>query len=53
MDIKQLCKYFNRKEIKKIGDNRFRQYKSLINGKVIIFSEGVEWLCKNVLNKNI
>ena len=57
MDIKQLCKYFDRKEItirkaiKKICDNGFEKYKFLIKNKVVISSKGVEWLCKNVFKK--
>lgn len=57
MDIKQLCKYFDRKEItirkaiKKMGDNGFGEHKFLINNKVVISSKGVEWLCKNVFKK--
>ncbi len=57
MDIKQLCKYFDRKEItirksiKKMCDNGFENYKILINNKVVIFSNGVEWLCKNVFKQ--
>lgn len=57
MDIKLLCKHFNRKEItirkaiKKMCDSGFGQYKFLINNKVVIFSKGVEWLCKNVFKK--
>lgn len=57
MDIKQLCKYFDRKEItirktiKKMCDNGFGQYKFLINDKVVISSKGVEWLSKNVFKK--
>lgn len=57
MDIKRLCKYFNRKEItirkaiKKMCDNGFGQYKFLINGKVVISSKGIEWLSKNVFKK--
>ena len=57
MDIKQLCKYFDRKEItirkaiKKMCDNEFENYKILISGKVVISSKGVEWLCKNVFKK--
>lgn len=57
MDIKQLCKYFNRKEItirkaiKKMCDNGFEQYKFLVDGKVVIFSKGVEWICKNVFKQ--
>ena len=57
MDIKQLCKYFDRKEItirkaiKKMCDNGFGKYKFLINNKVFISSKGVEWLCKNVFKQ--
>ena len=57
MDIKQLCKYFDRKEItirkaiKRMGDNGFGEHKFLINNKVVISSKGVEWLCKNVFKK--
>ena len=57
MDIKQLCNYFNRKEntirkaIKKMCDNGFEQYKFLADGKVVISSIGVEWICKNVFKQ--
>ena len=57
MDIKQLCKYFDRKEItirkaiKKMGDNGLGQYKFLIKDKVVISGKGVEWLCKNVFKQ--
>ena len=57
MDIKQLCKYFDRKEItirkaiKKMCDNGFVQYKFLINNKVVISCKGVEWICKNVFKQ--
>ena len=57
MDIKQLCNYFNRKDItvrkaiKKICDSGFERYKFLINNKVIISKEGVEWICKNVFKQ--
>ena len=57
MSIKQLCKYFDRKEItirkaiKKMCDNGFGQYKFLNNNKVIISREGVEWLSKNVFKE--
>lgn len=57
MDRKQLCKYFNRKEItirkaiKKMCDNGFEQYKFLIKDKVVISAKGVEWLSKNVFKK--
>ena len=57
MDIEQLCKYFNRKEItirkaiKKMCDTGFREYKFLFYNKVVIFCKGVEWLCKNVFKK--
>ena len=57
MDIKQLCKYFNREEItirkaiNKMCDNGFEQYKFLVDGKVIISSKCVEWICKNVFKQ--
>ena len=57
MDIKQLCKYFDKKEItirkaiKKMCDNRFGQYKFLIKDKVLISGKGVKWLSKNVFKK--
>lgn len=57
MDIKQLCKYFDRKEItirkaiKRMCDNGLGKYKFLINNKVVISSKGVEWLCKNVFKQ--
>ena len=57
MDIKQLCKYFDRKEItirkaiKKMRDNGLEKYKFLINNKVVISSNGIEWLCKNVFKQ--
>lgn len=57
MNIKQLCKYFNRKDItvrkaiKKLCDCGLSEYKFLINNKVIISKRGVEWLCKNVFKQ--
>lgn len=57
MEIKQLCEYFNgkditvRKAIKKMCDSGFENYKYLINNKVVIASKGVEWLCKNVFKQ--
>lgn len=57
MDIKQLCKYFNRKDItvrkaiKKMCDSGFGEYKYLINNKVVICKEGVEWICKNIFKQ--
>lgn len=57
MDIKQLCKYFDKKEItirktiKKMCDNGLGQYKFLIKDKVVISVKGVEWLSKNVFKK--
>ena len=57
MDIKQLEKYFDktdssiRKAIKKMCDIGFEEYKFLINNKVIISKEGVEWICKNVFKQ--
>lgn len=57
MNIKQLCKYFDRKEItirkaiKKMCDSGFGEYKFLINNEVVISSNGVEWLCKNIFKQ--
>lgn len=57
MDVKQLCKYFNRKDIivrkaiKKMCDSGFEEYKVLVNGKVMISSKGIEWICKNVFKQ--
>ena len=57
MDIKQLCEYFNKKDItvrkaiKKMCDSGFGEYKYLINNKVVICKEGVEWICKNVFKQ--
>lgn len=57
MDIKQLCKYFNReditvrKAIKKMCDSEVGEYKFLVNNKVVISSKGVEWICKNVFKQ--
>lgn len=57
MNIKQLCKYFNRKDItvrkaiKKMCDRGLEEYKSLINNKVVISKEGVEWICKNIFKQ--
>lgn len=57
MDIKQLCKYFNRKEntvrkaINKMCDSGLEKYKFLIDNKVIISKEGVEWIGKNIFKQ--
>lgn len=57
MNINQLCEYFNRKDItvrkaiKKMRDSGFGGYKFLVNEKVVISKEGVEWLCKNVFKQ--
>lgn len=57
MDIKQLCEYFNRKDItvrkavKKMCDSGLGKYKLLLNNKVVISKEGVEWICKNVFKQ--
>lgn len=54
MDIKQLCEYFNRKDIsvrkaiKKMCDEGFEKHKFFVDGKAVISSKGVEWICKNV-----
>ncbi len=57
MDIKQLCDYFNRqditvrKAIKKMYDSGLGKYKFLVDNKVVISKEGVEWICKNVFKQ--
>lgn len=57
MDIKQLCEYFNRqditvrKAIKKMCESELGEYKFLVNNKVVISKEGVEWICKNVFKQ--
>ena len=57
MNINQLCEYFNkrditvRKAIKKMCDCGFEEYKFLVNKKVAISKEGVEWICKNVFKQ--
>lgn len=57
MDVKQLCKYFNRKDItvrkaiKKMCDSGFEEYKVFVNGKVMISSKGVELICKKVFKQ--
>lgn len=58
MEIKQLCEYFNRKDItvrkaiKKMCDSGLEEYKFLINNKIVISKEGVEWICKNVFKQS-
>ena len=57
MSIKGLEKYFNRKEssirkaISKMCKAGMGNYKSYVDGKLIISQEGVEWLCKNVFKR--
>lgn len=57
MDIKQLCRYFNReditvrKAIKKMCDSGLGEYKLLVYNKVVISKEGVDWICKNVFKQ--
>lgn len=57
MEIKQLCGYFKRKDItvrkaiKKMYDSGLEEYKFLVNNKVVISKEGVEWICKNVFKQ--
>ena len=57
MDIKQLCKYFNRKEItirkaiNKMCDSGLEEYKSYTDEKVVISCKVVEWICKNVFKQ--
>ena len=57
MDIKQLCKYFNkeditiRKAIRKMCDSGLEKYKLLINNKIVVSREGIKWICKNVFKQ--
>ena len=57
MTIKQLEEYFNKsnssikKAIRKMCDSGFYDYKYFDNNKVIISSEGVKWLCKNIFKQ--
>ena len=57
MDIKQLEKYFNRTEssirkaIRRMWNSGFKDYKYLVNDKVVVSSKGVEWICKNVFKQ--
>lgn len=57
MDIKQLCDYFNRKDItvrkaiKKMCDSGLEEYKLLVDNKVVISKERVEWIYKNVFKQ--
>ena len=32
-------------------DNGFEKYKSYVDGKIVISSNGVEWICKNVFKE--
>ena len=57
MEIEQLCKYFKReditvrKAIKEMCDSGLGENKLLVNNKVVISKEGVEWICKNVFKQ--
>ena len=57
MDIKQLCKYFNkeditiRKAIRKMCDSGLEEYKLLINNKIVVSREGIKWICKTVFKQ--
>lgn len=57
MAIKQLCEYFDRKDItvrkaiKKMCDSGLEEHKLLVDNKVVISKEGVEWICKNVFKQ--
>jgi len=57
MYVEQLEKYFEKKEssvrksIKKMCDNGFEKYKSYVDGRIVISSDGVEWICKNVFKE--
>ena len=55
MTMKQMEQYFERdsrtirRGIKKMCDTGYEKYKYYENNKVVISSEGIEWLCKNAL----
>lgn len=57
MSIKELEKYFNRgessirKAISKMCKKEMENYKSYVDGKLIISHEGVEWLSKNIFKR--
>ena len=57
MEIKQLCKYFNRKDItvkkaiKNMCNSGLEEYKFLVDNKVVICNKEVEWICKNVFKQ--
>ena len=57
MNIKQLCDYFNRKDItvrkaiKKMCDSGYAEYKYIKDDKVVISNKGVEWICKNIFKQ--
>ena len=57
MIIKQLEEYFNKsnssikKAVRKMCDNGFSEYKYFDNNKVVISSDGVKWLCKNIFKQ--
>lgn len=57
MDIKQLCEYFEKKDItvrkaiNRMCDSGLQEYKFLVNNKVVISCNGVEWICKNVFKQ--
>ena len=57
MNIEQLEKYLKKKEssirksIKKMCDTGFEEYRLYVNGKVVISSNGVEWICKNIFKE--
>ena len=57
MNIRELCSYFDRKDItirkaiKKMCDNGYVEYKYMKDDKVVISNKGVGWLCKNVFKQ--
>ena len=57
MDVKQLCEYFDRKDItirkaiKKMCESGLKEYKYLVGNKVVISCNGVEWICKNIFKQ--
>ena len=57
MNIKQLCQYFDRqditvrKAIKKMCNRGLGEHKLLVDNKVVISKEGIEWICKNIFKQ--
>lgn len=57
MNIKEMCNYFNRKDItirkaiQKMCASGLSEYKFYIDEKVVISCKGVEWICKNIFKQ--